>query len=196
MTSILDQFENDSEVIPEDTVLPEASDTVKKQRKPRASKKLVDENYAETEERREQLSILSVLGTISNYTGVKMSLGDVKKLSAKDVEKYYNRYQITLGNQVASGLVDTALETGVEIVSYVLPIDDKQELCNDIKKNELVKQELINVAGFIVLKGGRFVALASGLLQIAKHIDFASFKKNNEDEIDKFIQDTVDKTLE
>ena len=33
-----------------------------------------------------------------------MSLGDVKKLPAKDVEKYFNRYQITLGNQVASGL--------------------------------------------------------------------------------------------
>ena len=106
------------------------------------------------------------------------------------------RYQITLGNQVASGLVDTALEAGVEIVSYVLPIDDKKELCNDIKSNELVKQELINAAGLIVLKGGRFVALASGLLQIAKHIDFSSLKKGNEDEIDKFIQDTVDKTLE
>ena len=149
-----------------------------------------------TEEKREQLSILAVLGTIDTYTGVKMSLGDVKRLSPKDVEKYYNRYQITLGNQVASGLVDTALETGVEIISYALPIDDKQELCNDIKKNELVKQELINAAGYIVLKGGRFVALASGLLQIAKHIDFSSFKKEPEDEIDKFIQDTVDKTLE
>ena len=87
MTSILDQFEsNDSEAITEETVLPEVEvpDTVKKTRKPRVNKKLViDESSPETEERREQLSILAVLGTISNYTGVKMSLGDVKKLSSK-----------------------------------------------------------------------------------------------------------------
>ena len=199
MTSILDQFENDLEATPtpEETVLPEVPEIVKKTRKPRVNKKLViDESNPETEERREQLSILAVLGTISNYTGVKMSLGDVKKLPAKDVEKYFNRYQITLGNQVASGLIDTALEAGVTLVSYVLPIDDKQELCNDIKKDELVKQELINAAGLVVLKGGRFVALASGLIKIAKHIDFSSISKGKEDEIDKFIQDTVDKTLE
>ena len=61
MTSILDQFEsNDSEAITEETVLPEAPVTVKKQRKPRVNKKLVvDDNSAETEERREQLSISS-----------------------------------------------------------------------------------------------------------------------------------------
>ena len=116
MTSILDQFENDKpEVLPEETVLLEAS--VKKQRKPRVvNKKVVDDSITEeTEERREQLSILAVLGTIDNYTGVKMSLGDVKRLTSKDVEKYYNRYQITLGNQVASGLVGYSFRNSCRI---------------------------------------------------------------------------------
>ncbi|KXJ09795.1 hypothetical protein AC249_AIPGENE26557 [Exaiptasia diaphana] len=124
------------------------------------------------EEKRQQLSILAVLGTIETYTGVKMPLGDVKKLSAKDVETYYNRYQVTMGNQVTGGLVDMVIEGASEVINMVAPIDDKKELCEDLKKNDLLKQELNNAAGYAVLKGGRFVALGSCLMQIAKHIKF------------------------
>ena len=194
MTSILDQFEsNDLQTIPEETVLLEAPDTVKK--KTRVSKKLVDESSAETEEKREQLSILSVLGSIDTYTGVKMSLGDVKRLSTKDVEKYYNRYQVTMGQQVTCGLIETGLEAGIELVSYILPIDDKKELISDLNKNELVKKELSNWAGLLVLKGGRFVALASAVFQVAKHIEFKTIKKEPEDEINSLVQEMVDDVL-
>ena len=42
--------------------------------------------------------------------------------------------QVTMGNQVTGGLVDMAIEASTEVLSYklyTLPIDDKQELCND-----------------------------------------------------------------
>ena len=194
MESILDQYADDKlEIIPEEPIVMD--------KKPIKKRKLVnkDDNNTDIEEKREQLSILVVLGTIDTYTGHKMSLEDVKRLPSKDVEKYHNRYQVTMGNKVTSELVDTALETGVELLSYAISIYDKKDLCNVLKKNELVKQELNNAAGYVVLKGGRFVALASGLLQIAKHIDFKpQIEKNDEsvDEMDKYINDTVDKTLE
>lgn len=70
----------------------------------------------------------------------------------------------------------------------------KKVLCNDLKKHKLVKQELTNAAGYIVLKGGRFAALASALLQVGKHIYFITKKES--DDLDKYIQETVDKTLE
>jgi hypothetical protein len=122
------------------------------------------------EEKREQLSILAVLGTISPYAGREMSLGDVKKLSDEDVKKIYNRYQIVLGNSVSNGLVNTAIETTINLLSKVVTIDDENELCRDIQQNELVRQELNNIAGYVILKGGRFVALASCLLQVVKHV--------------------------
>jgi hypothetical protein len=75
-----------------------------------------------------------------------------------------------MGNNVTNGLVSTALEGATEMINYLVPIDDKKELCKDLQGNELVKRELNNVAGYVLLKGGRFVALASGLLQIAKHV--------------------------
>lgn len=160
METILEQIEKSSV----------EEQNVEKVEKEKKKKPVSSPRREEIEEKREQLSILAVLGTIETYAGVKMSLGDVKKLTPKDVERYHNRYQVTMGNQVTGGLVDMALETTAEVLSYALPIDDKEELCNDLKQNELAKQELNNIAGYVILHGGRFVALGSVLLQVVKHI--------------------------
>lgn len=130
------------------------------------------ETDMEIEEKREQLSILSVLGTVKNYSGREMSLGDVKKLSVEDVEKYHHRYQVAMGNQVTGGLVQTALDSMIRLISYLVSIDNEGELLKDIKNNELVIQELTNIAGYVVLKGGRLIALLSGILQVVKHVNF------------------------
>jgi len=159
MSSILDQYAQET--------IPEEAEVVEKKPK----KKVVKKNdVPEVEEKREQLCILAVLGTIDQYTGIKMSLGDVKKLASKDVERYYNRYQTVMGNQVAKSLVDTAIETSVAILSYVVPIDNNNELCKDLQNNQLLRQELDNIAGYAVLKGGRFIALSSCLAQLVKHV--------------------------
>jgi len=163
MSSILEQFDP----------LVETSEEPPAKKTPRGKKKVVEPS-ADVDEKREELSILSVLGTIEEYTGVKLSLAEVKKLSVADVEKYHNRYQLKMGNQISGSLVDMTIDGATEIISYILPIDDKMNLCNDLKQNELLKQELNNTAGYAVLKGGRFVALGSAIIQIAKHLKFSS----------------------
>ena len=100
-----------------------------------------------------------------------------------------------MGKQVTGGLIDTGLEAGIELVSYILPIDDKKELISDHNGNELVKKELSNWAGLLVLKGGRFVALASAVFQIAKHIEFKSNKKEPENEVNSLVKEVVDDVL-
>ena len=40
-----------------------------------------------------------------------------------------------------------------------------------------MKRELSTAAGYLVLKGGRFVALASALFHIVKHINFTIDEK-------------------
>jgi len=165
MSSILEQFDS----------LVDTSEELPAKKTSKSKKKAVEiEPSADVEEKREQLSILSVLGTIEEYTGAKLSLAEVKKLSVADVEKYHNRYQLKMGNQISGSLVDMTIDGATEIISYLLPIDDKINLCNDLKQNELLKQELNNTAGYAVLKGGRFVALGSAIIQIAKHLKFSS----------------------
>ena len=124
------------------------------------------------EEKRESLAILASLGTAKDYLGVQMSLGDVQKLVPKDVEKYYYRYQSKLSKQVTGGLVENAIKLGSKTISRFIPIDDPDSLSDDLVQDEIVRRELVNAAGYLVLKGGRFVALASALFHVVRHVNF------------------------
>ena len=129
-------------------------------------------SVGDVEYQKESLVILASLGTTKEYLGVEMSLEKIHKLSDKNVEKYFNRYQKVAGQKMANGLVDSAIKTATKVISYFLPIDDTEALCSDLQKDELVKRELSNIAGLLVVKGGRLVALGSALFQVARHIKF------------------------
>ena len=124
------------------------------------------------EEKRESLAILASTGTIKDYLGVQMSLGDVNKLSIKGVKKYYYRYQSKLAKQVTGGLVENAIKLASKVISRVIPIDNPDSLSYDLETDQIVRRELVDAAGYIVLKGGRFVALASALFHVVSHIEF------------------------
>ena len=131
-------------------------------------------SVGDVEYQKELLVILASLGTTKEYLGVEMSLEKIHKLSDKEVEKYFNRYQIVAGQKMANGLVDSAVKTATKVISCFLPIDDTEALCSDLQKDELVKRELSNIAGLLVVKGGRLVALGSALFQVARHIKLNS----------------------
>ena len=129
-------------------------------------------SVGDVEYQKESLVILASLGTTKEYLGVEMSLEKIHKLSDKEVEKYFNRYQKVAGQKLANGLVDSAISTATKVISCFLPIDDTEELCYDLQNDELVKRELSNIAGLLVVRGGRLVALRSALFQVARHIKF------------------------
>ena len=139
-------------------------------------------SVGDVEYQKELLVILASLGTTKEYLGVEMSLEKIHKLSDKEVEKYFNRYQKVAGQKMSNGLVDSAIKTATKVISCFLPIDDTEALCSDLQKDELVKRELSNIAGLLVVKGGRLVALGSALFQVARHIKFNSDREadNNE----------------
>ena len=121
---------------------------------------------------KESLVILASLGTTKEYLGVEMSLEKIHNLPDKEVEKFFNRYQKVAGQKMANGLVDSAISTATKVISCFLPIDDTEELCYDLQNDELVKRELSNIAGLLVVRGGRLVALGSALFQVVRHIKF------------------------
>ena len=131
-------------------------------------------SVGDVEYQKESLVILASLGTTKEYLGVEMSLEKIHKLSDKEVEKYFNRYQNVAGQKMANGLVDSAIGTATKVISCFLPIDDTEALCSDLRKDELVKRELSNIAGLLVVRGGRLVALGSALFQVVRHIKFNS----------------------
>ena len=126
-------------------------------------------SVGDVEYQKESLVILASLGTTKEYLGVEMSLEKIHKLSDKEVEKYFNRYQKVAGQKMANGLVDSAISTATKVISCFLPIDDTEELCYDLQNDELVKRELSNIAGLLVVRGGIIA-----LFQVARHIKFNS----------------------
>ena len=152
-----------------------------------------DNDDTEFEIKQESLAILAALGTTKEYLGIDMSLGDIKKLSAKDVDKYYNRYQAVLGKKINGGLVDSSLQLISKVISYMVPVDDIESLCDDLKNDDLVNRELTNIVGLLALKAGRLAALASGLFQVAKHVKIGKIQQvasKNIDDSNKTEQDT------
>ena len=130
---------------------------------------------------KESLVILASLGTTKEYLGVEMSLEKIHKLPDKEVEKFLNRYQKVAGQKMANGLVDSAISTATKVISCFLPIDDTEELCYDLQNDELVKRELSNIAGLLVVRGGRLVALGSALFQVVRHIKFNTESESDSD---------------
>ena len=127
---------------------------------------------------KESLVILASLGTTKEYLGVEMSLEKIHKLPDKEVEKFFNRYQKVAGQKMANGLVDSAISTATKVISCFLPIDDTEDLCYDLQNDELVKRELSNIAGLLVVRGGRLVALGSALFQVVRHTKFNRESEN------------------
>ena len=134
----------------------------------------------DVEYQKESLVILASLGTTKEYLGVEMSLEKIHKLPDKEVEKFFNRYQKVAGQKMANGLVDSAISTATKVISCFLPIDNTEELCYDLQNDKLVKRKLSNIAGLLVVRGGRLVALGSALFQVVRHIKF-----NRESESDR-----------
>ena len=150
-------------------------------------------NSDEIEIKQESLAILAALGTTKEYLGVEMSLGDIKKLSERDVEKYFNRYQAVMGKKINGGLVDSSLQLVSKLISYLVPVDDIEALCSDLKNDDLVNRELANIVGLLALKAGRLAALASGIFQVAKHVKIGKIQQvtsTNTDDSNKTEQTT------
>ena len=93
-------------------------------------------------------------------------------MSQKDVEKYFVRYQAVLAQRTTSGLAETVIEATTKATSYVLPIDDTNEVSKELHNNDVVMRELKTLVGYLAVHGGRFVALATAIFIIAKHVKF------------------------
>ena len=66
----------------------------------------------------------------------------MKRLSEKDDEKYYNRYEAYAGNKTTESLIDSFLMFVSKAVGMVVSINDVKELQNDLKNDYIINSEL------------------------------------------------------
>ena len=87
----------------------------------------------------------------------------IKRLTKKDVEKYFKRYEASLSSKTCDAIVDGFLQLSVRGLAYILPLD-QEKLLNNLKKDFMVKRELYLIAGGLYLRYGSYMAAASAAL--------------------------------
>ena len=122
---------------------------------------------------REQLAVLVSTGKAKETIGVQLTHEHMKRLSDKDVEKYYKRYEAFVGAKTTDSLIDSIISVACKVVGMAINIKDVDACQKELKNDYIICKELSNLAGSLALKCGRFLALANSALIFAKHIDFA-----------------------
>ena len=104
---------------------------------------------------REKLVVLVSTGKSKEAIGVQLSHDQIKRLSDKDVLKYFIRYEAYAGNKTTESLIDSAImlfSKGAGLVVLIVLIDDVKELQKELKND---CHHLLGVLHFDAVDGWR-----------------------------------------
>ena len=135
---------------------------------------------------REQLAILVASGNCKEMLGVQLTQEQIKRLSKKDVEKFFKRYEASLSSKTCDAIVDTFIQLSCRGLAYFLPLD-REKLLNNLKKDFMVKRELYVIAGGLYLRYGSYMAAASAALLTLNNLKLEdeNLEKNLEKKLEK-----------
>jgi len=128
----------------------------------------------------EELTILVSTSKAKEAIGVQLTQEQVTLLEAKDVEKYYKRYETYVGAKTTETFVDSFLSLYTRAVGTFVPIKDVEALQNDLKKDYVITKELSTLVGSLALRCGRLLMVANTALITTKHIDFSPPEQRHE----------------
>ena len=124
---------------------------------------LETEPSSESDHRDEQLAILVASGNCKEMLGVQLTQEQIRRLSKKDVEKFFKRYESSMSSKTCDAIVDTFIQLSCRTLASFLPLD-QEKLLNNLKKDFMVKRELYVIAGGLYLRYGKYMAAASAAL--------------------------------
>ena len=129
---------------------------------------------------REQLAVLVSTGKAKEAIGVQLTHEQLKRLTDKEVEKYYKRYETFVGSKTTESMVDSLLTLLTRGLQMVIEIDDVDAMKKELKEDFIINKEMTDFVGSLSLKYGKFLAPISAALITAKHIDFNSHLEKND----------------
>ena len=154
-------------------------------------------NLLETEppsesDHREQLAILVASGNCKEFLGVQLTQEQIKRLTKKDVEKFFKRYETSLSSKTCDAIVDTFIQLSCRGLAYFLPLD-QEKLLNNLKKDFMVKRELYLIAGGLYLRYGSYMAAASAALLTLNNLKYEDLDKNLDENSEKNLEKNLEK---
>ena len=119
---------------------------------------------------REQLAVLVSTGKAKEAISVQLTHEQLKRLTDKEVEKYYKRYETFVCSKTTKSMVDSLLTLLTRGLEMVVEIDDIDAMKKELKEDYIINKEMTDFVGSLALKYGKFLAPISVALITAKHI--------------------------
>ena len=110
------------------------------------------------------LEILVSTGKSKEFTGKQLTFQDLDYMSEKDLLKYHRIYQSTLAVRVNDTFSKYAVKTYCTLANWLLPIENKDQLYEDLRNDYILQNELDKWTGWLSLKMGGLMAVASTTL--------------------------------
>ena len=128
---------------------------------------------------REELVSLVSTGKCKEAIGVNLTHEQVKRLEDKDVMKYYKRHEAHVGARTTETLIDRFLSVSTKAIGIVVRLKDAEALKNELKNDYIITKEPSALSGRLVLKSGRFLAVANAFMIALKNVDFSANEETN-----------------
>ena len=130
------------------------------------------------EEKRERLLCVVASGQSKVFLGKDVTLDTVKKWNEKQVNLAFQIYETKFSSLVSENIINSFLDLSSKGLSYVAPVDSTQQLSDDLKKDFIVNSELRKVTGWVAYNFGPALAILSGGLITAKHLEWEKIFPN------------------
>ena len=136
---------------------------------------------------REQLAILVSTGKAKEAIGKNLTHDEVKRLTDKEVERFYKRYETFVGAKTTETIVDSFVSLFTRGIGMLAPIKDVEALKKDLKGDYVISKELSSLVGNLALRCGRLLMVVNTAMITAKHVDYDSLRavKNEAPAVDE-----------
>ena len=158
---------------------------------------LLETEPSSESDHREQLAILVASGNCKEMIGVQLNQEQIKRLSEKEVEKFFKRYESAISSKTCDAIVDTFIQLSCRTLAYFLPLD-REKLINNLNKDFMVKIELHKIAGGLYLRYGKYMAAASAALLTINNLKLGdeNLERNLERNLEKNLEKNLERNLE
>ena len=116
-----------------------------------------------------ELEVLVATGKTKDLLGKQLTQLELDALSEKEILKKYRIYESAMASRINDSFGKMALKSYCKLANYVLPIDSEDDLYNDLRNDYILVNEIDRWAGWLSLKMGSFMALASTSLITFAH---------------------------
>lgn len=126
------------------------------------------------------LNIVVSTGRSKELLGRNITTVDLDQMTCDELEAYYKIYELNYSEKVSSSINSAIIGLYSYAINKVVPIDDVDELREDLHKSYILTNELKNLTGGLARIGGKIWSLVELTLTTAKHIKVHKAIEENE----------------